>query len=410
METPKTKFDVVDLFCGAGGMSLGFALTGFHVVGALDSWKPAVETYRANLGEHATLAQIGDDAAFPPADVIVGGPPCQGFSSAGSRRKGDHRNNLVSVFARLIARHRPRAFVFENVEGFVTNDDGRFVLDLLDPVIEAGYWVHVRKVNAANYGAPQHRKRVLAIGGLGWVPSFPSPTHSAWGAPGALEYPALPRTPTLREALRGLPPASSARRGKQDDGLDHVYPSLSEIDLDRARLLGPGQRMRDLPEELWHSSYRRRAFRRVKDGIPTERRGGAPAGVRRLNFDEPCKAITGGAQNEFLHPEEHRALTIRECARVQTFADSFRFIGKRTERLQLIGNAVPPVLAFAVARQLLAGLVLATTESASLGSGRLLSFRPTTSTGMSPALDRVCRAVWRRHGDAQQGLFADAAI
>ncbi len=405
---PKTTFDVVDLFCGAGGMSLGFAFEGLHVVGALDSWKPAVETYRANLGDHATLAQIGDDTLLSPADVIIGGPPCQGFSSAGSRRKGDQRNNLVSVFARLIARHRPRAFVFENVEGFVTNDGGRFVLDLLDPVIEAGYWVHVRKVNAANYGVPQHRKRVLAIGGQGWTPTFPSPTHSAWGAPGASAYPALPLAPTLEEALRDLPPASAAKRGEQDDGLDHVYPSLGETDFNRARLLGPGQRMRDLPEELWHTSYRRRAFRRVMDGMPTERRGGAPAGVRRLNFDEPCKAITGGAQNEFLHPEEHRPLTIRECARVQTFPDSFRFIGKRSERLRLIGNAVPPLLASAVARQLLADL--AARKPVSPGPGRLLSFQPTSSIGMSPALDRVCRVVWKRYGDVHGGLFANDPV
>lgn len=220
---PNTALDVVDLFSGAGGMSLGFTLAGFHVVGAIDKWEPAVETYRANLGDHATLAHIDDDSVLPPADVIVGGPPCQGFSSAGSRRHGDQRNNLVSVFARLIARHRPLAFVFENVEGFVTIDGGRFVLDLLDPLIEAGYWVHVRKVNAANYGVPQHRKRVLAIGGLGWAPTFPSPTHSAWGAPGASAHAALPLTPTLEEALRGLPPASPMRQGEPDDGLDHVY-------------------------------------------------------------------------------------------------------------------------------------------------------------------------------------------
>jgi DNA (cytosine-5)-methyltransferase 1 len=403
-----TAFDVVDLFCGAGGLSHGFSLAGFQITQAIDCWKPAIDTYRANLGSHATLAQIDDETSLPPADVIVGGPPCQGFSSAGSRRKGDQRNNLVSVFARLVACHRPRVFVFENVEGFVTNEGGRFVLNLLDPLIEAGYFVHVRKVNAANYGVPQHRKRVLAIGGLGWAPTFPSPTHSAWGAPGALAFPSLPLTSTLGEALRGLPPAAAANEGECDDGLDNVYPLLNEADLERAKLLGPGQRMRDLPEEFWHNGYRRRAFRRVMDGTPTEQRGGPPAGVRRLNFDEPCKAITGGAQNEFLHPEEHRPLTVRECARVQSFADSFRFLGKRSERLQLIGNAVPPLLASTVARQLLVDL--AAPQPVSVGTGRLLSFQPTCSIGMSPALERVCHTVSKRHGDGQRGLFADVII
>lgn len=403
-----TAFKVVDLFCGAGGMSFGFARAGFHIVEAIDNWKPAVETYRANFDDHATLAPIDDDTLLPTTDLVVGGPPCQGFSSAGSRRKGDERNSLVSVFARLIARCRPSAFVFENVEGFVTNDDGRFVLDLLDPLIEAGYWIHLRKVNAANYGVPQHRKRFLAIGGLGWAPTFPAPTHSAWGAPGASACAGLPLTPNLGESLRGLPPPSPAKRGVADDGFDHVYPPLGDTDLERAKLLAPGQRMRDLPEELWHSSYRRRAFRRVMDGTPTERRGGAPAGMRRLSFEEPSKAITGGAQNEFLHPQEHRPLTLRECARVQTFADSFRFIGNRSERLQLIGNAVPPLLASVVARHLLTDL--AARPVMSREPGRLLSFQPTSAVGMSPALDRVCRAVWKRHGDSQRVLFVDATV
>ena len=114
--------------------------------------------------------------------VIAGGPPCQGFSSAGMRRTGDKRNTLVACFAQIVTRKRPRAFVFENVEGFLTAEGGKRVLDLLTPLVTAGYRIHLRKVNAANYGVPQHRKRVIAIGGLGWEPSFPEPTHSAHGA------------------------------------------------------------------------------------------------------------------------------------------------------------------------------------------------------------------------------------
>jgi DNA (cytosine-5)-methyltransferase 1 len=290
-------------------MSLGFVRSGFQPIFAADSWEPASATYRASIGYHVSQAPLDENVKLPDATVITGGPPCQGFSSAGARRKGDARNTLVGVFAKLIARHRPKAFVFENVEGFTTNDEGRFVFDLLDPLIEAGYQIHLRKVNAANYGVPQHRKRILAVGGLGWAPTFPMPTHSAWGAPGAIRYDGLPLTPPLLSALRGLPPATA---GEDETGLDHSYPVLNPADVERAIALGPGQRMRDLPEKMWHDSYRRRAFRRVKDGTPTERRGGAPAGVRRLHGDEPSKAITGGAQNEFLHPTENRPLTIRE--------------------------------------------------------------------------------------------------
>jgi len=409
--TAPSPFTVVDLFCGAGGMSLGFRRAGFRSVRAIDSWTSAVETYRTNLGTEIEEGAIDDDTVLPDADVIVGGPPCQGFSSAGARRKGDHRNTLVNVFARLIARARPRAFVFENVEGFITHDDGRFILDLLGPLISSGYWVHVRKVNAANYGVPQHRKRVLAIGGLGWAPAFPPPTHSAWGAPGAVAFGGLPPTPSLAEALAGLPPPVCSRR--DPDGSGHNYLPLSDSDLARARVLGPGQRMRDLPEHMWHESYRRRAYRRVMDGLPTEKRGGAPAGLRRLRADEPSKAVTGGAQGEFLHPTEDRPLTVRECARLQTFPDDFRFVARKaSDCLQLVGNAVPVRLAERVARSLMDDLRLCRTESRSpAAAGRLLSFQPTASTGQSPALNRVCRMIRERYEEEPaRGLFADAAI
>jgi DNA (cytosine-5)-methyltransferase 1 len=150
--------------------------------------------------------------------------------------------------------------------------------------------------------------------------------------------------------------------------------------------------MRDLPPELWHDSYTRRANRRVMDGTPTERRGGAPFGVRRLLPDEPCKAITGGAATEFLHPGEDRGLTIRECARIQTFPDDFVFWGTVSEQIQMIGNAVPPLLATVVGRALREGLERARPRG---GRGALLSFVPTLSSGRSPALEEVTRKVRR---------------
>jgi DNA (cytosine-5)-methyltransferase 1 len=163
--------------------------------------------------------------------------------------------------------------------------------------------------------------------------------------------------------------------------------------------------MRDLPIELWHDSYRRRAYRRVMDGTPTERRGGAPAGIRRLVLDEPCKAITGGALAEFLHPSEDRNLTLRECARIQTFPDDFCFRGTCTEQARLIGNAVPPLLASIIARTLAADLLLTKRPS---DPGRLLSFVPTLSNGMSPLLERVTktvRAAFRAEDFTQKELF-----
>ncbi|MBX9788559.1 MAG: DNA cytosine methyltransferase [Pirellulales bacterium] len=384
------ELQLVDLFCGAGGMTLGFVRAGFEAAAAYDNWECATKTYERNLGEHIQCASICEDLELPAARVIVGGPPCQGFSSAGARRSNDHRNTLVAVFARLIARHRPHAFVFENVEGFLTGGDGRFIFDLLDPLIEAGYRVHLRKVNAANFGVPQHRKRVLGIGGLGWDPTFPAPTHSAHGAPGALLGGThLPLTPSITDALCGLPAATIG-----NDGNDHAYSLLEGLDLERARRLRPGQRMRDLPEELWHESYKRRAYRRVMDGTPVEKRGGAPAGLRRLRADEPSKAITGAAINEFLHPAEDRPLTVRECARIQTFPDDFEFVGSRRDRAQQIGNAVPPHFAEVIARTLLHDL---RTRLENSNPGALLSFTPTLSSGMSPVLNEVRKKVEKRY-------------
>src|SRR5258708_5463216 len=232
-------------------------------------------------------------------------------------RTGDKRNNLVALFARTIARMRPKAFLFENVEGFLTAENGGRVVDLLGPLLDCGYRIHLRKVNAANYGVPQHRKRVIAIGGLGWNPTFPNPTHTAFGAPGALLASShLPLAPTVMESIDDLPPPHEIAPGKPHG---HWFRPLEGADLERAEAMSAGMTMRDLPETLHHPSYRRRAFRRVQDGTPSENRGGAPAGLRRLRPNEPSKAITGGARSEFLHPCEHRALTIRECARLQTF-------------------------------------------------------------------------------------------
>jgi DNA (cytosine-5)-methyltransferase 1 len=384
------ELTVVDLFCGAGGLSLGFEEAGFHVEQAIDNRRAAVLTYNENLAPVARREDLSESLNIPNATVFVGGPPCQGFSSAGVRRLGDVRNSLVARFSTIIAEHKPEAFMFENVEGFLTAHGGAFVIDLLEPLLNAGYRIHLRKVNAANFGVPQHRKRVIAIGGRGWDPSFPRPTHTAIGAPGALlASETLPLAPTVTEAFEGLPPAARKSPGYPSG---HYFNELADSDLKRAQLLLAGQTMRDLPESLRHDSYRRRAFRRVKDGTPTERRGGAPAGIRRLHPDQPSKAITSGAKSEFLHPTEDRPLTLRECARLQTFPDDHLFVGKGSEQWELIGNAVPPLLAYSFAMSLRSDLrrPLRTNKK-----GALLTFAPTLSDGCSPALKQVIQLVRR---------------
>lgn len=377
-------------FAGAGGLSLGFCKAGFEPKLAVDNDPAAIRTYAANIGNHALLTDITENIELPTASVIVGGPPCQGFSSAGLRKKGDKRNSLVGCFARIVARMRPPAFVFENVEGFLTAEKGARVIDFLGPLIDAGYLIHLRKVNVANYGVAQHRKRIIAIGGLGWESNFPKPQTSAYGAPGAyLVGYDLPPTPTVADALQDLSPASPIE-ANNSKVTDHVYRPLTGIALERVRTLKPGNTMRDLPEDLRHTSYQRRAYRRVQDGTPTEQRGGAPAGIRRLRPDHPSKAITGGARTEFVHPKEHRFLTLRECARIQTFPDNFILQGTITQKAVLIGNAIPPAFATVIGHTLAEELHTTTTKSV---EGTLLSFVPTSSKGFSPALKRTCEIV-----------------
>ena len=392
---------VVDLFCGAGGLGAGLHAAGLETIHAVDSLPAAVRTYGMNFAKPVSLQSLCWDAELPPADVIVGGPPCQGFSSAGQRRLEDSRNSLVAVFAHLVARYRPSAFVFENVEGFLTGDGGRHLLEFLDTLVRAGYCLHLRKVNAAHYGIPQHRKRVIAVGGLGWDPGFPAYTHCAVGMPGAARVGrGLPPCPTVGEALHGLPAAERRSSSKRLPS-DHSFRAPRNADLARYRALAPGETMKDLPEELWHPTFRRRAFRRVMDGTPSEHRGGPPAGLRRLRGDQPSKAITSGAATEFVHPVEPRLLTLRECARLQTFPDSFRFAGTQAERALLIGNAVPPLLGEVLGRHLKQAL-RENGESKTPAAPGLKSFVATTGTAMSPALQRSTAAVEARYLAAQR--------
>lgn len=385
---------VLDLFCGAGGMSLGFLQAGFRIIKAIDHFNPAIETYNHNIGLHGEIGDLSQSLELPYADVIIGGPPCQGFSSAGLRRLKDYRNDLIRIFAQLVSTLKPKAFVFENVEGFLTAENGDRIIELLDPIIESGYKVHLRKVNAAHFGVPQHRKRVIAIGGLGWAPSFPAYSHQAYGAPGSqLVSQNLPLAPSIMDALHSLPIADTTPPGTIQG---HFFRPLSGLELQRAMALVPGQTMRDLPESLQHESFRRRAFRRVMDGTPSHKRGGAPSGIKRLKPDEPSKAVTGGMQGEFIHPFEHRPLTIRECARLQTFPDQFVFRGNTSDQMQLIANAVPPLLAEHIAHNLLRDLEVKDRRSLT-GNGEILSFIPTLSSGVSPALKQAIERVRQRY-------------
>ena len=410
-QTSSIRPTAISLFAGAGGCSLGFQQAGFNVLFATDIDDNAVASYRHNFPETPCVAgdvrDLGPEALLERVglrpselDILLGGPPCQGFSSAGMKLGEDPRNSLVRHYVRLLEGMRPKWFIMENVEGLLTNDGGMHVRDAVEAFIQAGYAVNLEKVYAQGYGVPQRRKRVLIVGNrLGHDFIFPEAVTLFSGnifRKGEVTFSTatsdLP--PATTEAGKSLqhtgPPNNELQaylRGNAKTVTDHFSPALSEMQLERVRGLAPGQTMKDLPEHLQHASFQKRAFRRVMDGTPVERRGGAPSGLKRFFADEPSLTITSAATREFVHPKEDRLLTLRECARLQTFPDSFVFAGSAASRIQQIGNAIPPILARTVADHISENYGFELRYSGPVTAN--LRFRLTRSEGMSPALART---------------------
>lgn len=422
-----TRPVTVSLFAGAGGCSLGFKRAGYDIVYATDVDSAAVATYRRNFpGTPCDIADIRVvdwrslmtrlGLTTGGLDMLIGGPPCQGFSTAGMRFWDDPRNALLRSYVAALTELRPKWFLMENVEGLLTSKQGDYVFEALKAFVELGYAVRIEKMYAHEYGIPQRRKRVLIVGNrLGHEFDMPKAIVNATGSifrNGAV---------TLREAIEALPepsredsavlsysvPAETKLeeyfRDSACEVSDHYAPEFNGVQLERMKSLRPGGTMKDLPDELQHASFKRRAKRRVMDGTPSEKRGGAPSGLKRLFFDEPCLTITGAATRELIHPVQHRPLTIRECARVQTFPDTFAFEGSAAQRIQQIGNAIPPLLAEMLGTHLRR---YGFDRSEASETGRLLGFSLTKASAMSPALAHTrSRLLKLTHASKQPTLF-----
>lgn len=375
----------ISLFAGAGGCSLGFSQRGVEIIAAFDNDNAAVQTYNknfcGNLCRNVDLSECDFQSMrnelglrYGEIDLVIGGPPCQGFTTAGGRFWDDPRNKLIQNYVHALEQFFPRWFMMENVEGILTTRNGVYLLKSLEKMIELGYSINLEKIYAQEFGVPQRRKRVLIVGNReGKTFRFPQPKEKAHGA----IY--KKSTTTLRNAIEDL-------ERKEDLAIDHVFKSESEIQLTRIKNLQQGQSMKDLPEELQHESFKRRSKRRVCDGTPSEKRGGAPAGMKRLNYDEPCLTITSVATSEFIHPIEDRCLTIRECARIQTFPDSFGFCGTERQKLLQIGNAIPPLLA----SQMADAIYDSDSNSKGVVQPGLIYYSVTKATAKSPVLEKVC--------------------
>lgn len=384
---PEAKdYKAISLFAGAGGCSLGFSQYGINILGAYDIWDIAVNTYNTNFEGHKAhqvdlskcdFVQMRDDLGLRKGelDIIIGGPPCQGYTTAGKRGEEDPRNQLFKNYGCALAVFYPRWFMMENVEGMLTTGKGAFVVDCIKMMVQLGYTICLKKVYMQEYGIPQRRKRVIIIGNReGKKFRFPETTSPANGfrfKNGAC---------TLYDAIGDL-------EGCDKHAINHIRKKEDGIKLKRIEAIKVGGTMKDLPIELQHKSFARRANRRVSDGTPSEKRGGAPSGLKRLRYDEPSLTITSASTHEFIHPHENRMLTIRECARIQTFPDSFIFTGTDSQQEQQIGNAIPPLFANIMAKQ-----ILKCDKNVGIGLPNGLQFYDLSkSTAMSPALEQTCK-------------------
>ena len=403
----------VSLFSGCGGCSLGLTQAGFSVSLAAELDEDACQTYRANVGAASLwqtdlgtvsakdiLQRLGAGVGEIP--LMTGGPPCQGFSSAGAKDWTDPRNSLLKKYVDLVVATRPVWFLMENVEGLLTSNDGFFITEAVTRFLQAGYWVRAKKIYMEKYGVPQRRKRVIVVGNLERCAfDFPEETHDEECGDSLFrsESPLLSildaiddmGTPLDKGELSfSLPPRTAYQRGlkRSDNGpvTLHTVKKMNATTANRIRHLKQGRTMKDLPEELQHASFTRRANRRVMDGTPTEKRGGAPSGLKRLIGSDPSLTITSASPSEFVHPTEDRLLTLRECARIQSFPDDFTFEGSWSSVATQIGNAIPPAYMRLLAEHIKR---IATWKVKSSSTGKWFGIEATKSTGVSPALAKM---------------------
>jgi len=382
---------IIDLFCGTGGFSRGFEdASGFEVGFGIDVLETSVETFRLNH-PHAlglatdvrtfTPARAGDELDLAPGyvDLIVGGPPCQGFSSIRPHRSSDAddpRNSLFEEFARYVEHFRPRMFVLENVVGLATHKQGKTLALTQEAFDRVGYDTDWRILNAAHFGVPQKRERLIVIGAERGGPlSFPDPTHhsesvgrtigfrdrSRMLGAGLSSQPSLfdgPTEPipllpavTVADAIDDLPAIAGGESAAVYD-----RPARTVFQTDRRK----GLRQLALHESTRHTDRMLEIIRHSGPNISSIPGGlitsGFSSSYSRLAGDEPSVTITVNfvhpASNRCIHPTLDRALTPREGARLQSFDDDFRFAGNRAQLTKQIGNAVPPLLGKAIGTHL----------------------------------------------------------
>jgi DNA (cytosine-5)-methyltransferase 1 len=343
---------IIDLFAGAGGLTEGFREAfgdTLQPVWANDFNKDAVDTYNANFGSHCVHGDIVDllsnpTTTIPTADVVMGGPPCQGFSLLNKNREGDPRKELWRPFMEIVERSGASIFVMENVPQLLDSEEHEAIRLAAQAL---GFATTSAKLTAADYGVPQVRSRAFIIGCRFTDPStvFPPPkTHHNPRSKG-VNVEGLPSWRTVADAVADLPPPVGTEIRKTDGPLD-IHFGRSPTPLSMARY-------RAIPCEGMNRFDLQRVAPELTPGCWIRKTSGGTDLFGRLWWDRPAFTIRTEfykpEKGRYLHPEQHRPITHREAARLQTFPDTFRFCGSKIEIARQIGNAVPVGLAAAVA-------------------------------------------------------------
>lgn len=340
---------IIDLFSGVGGLSLGFEMEGFKSVVAIDFWDDAIKTYNHNRKDKVGISMdvtkfnnelLPNIIKEHKIDGIIGGPPCQGFSTArlsnATEKIGkinESRNHLYLEFYRTVDIVRPKFFLIENVRGLVSANKGAFVKDITERFGGIGYNVSYKILNASDYGVPQNRQRVFFIGLLEGVFEFPEKFDYKVSTKEAImdliqsneddiqKYSA----PSINEYQKLM------RNGKKTVK-NHEVTIHNEQTTNVISMVPNGGNIKSLPPEYWNIRKYNKAF-------------------QRMNSELPSNTIDTGHRNYF-HFEANRIPTARESARIQSFPDSFEFLGNKGSQYKQVGNAVPPLLAKVLAQKI----------------------------------------------------------
>lgn len=341
------KLNCIDLFCGCGGLSKGFLDAGYNVLVGVDNNQPALDTFslnhnggialNADLSKQETFDEIKELAGNNTIDVIIAGPPCQGFSLTGPRNFDDPRNKLYLAVIEMVRQYQPKAFIIENVPGMATLYKGEIKNEILRRFRLMNYNIDCKILCAADYGVPQTRKRLVFMGVRSDIgnPKFPkpilTPEHYITCKDAISDLPSLVDDLGAENSSYSSEPLTEYQkkmRGNCNILHNHVGTNHTQLVKDTIALVPEGGNYKDLPTGWGESRKFHEAWTRY-DG------------------NKPSKTIDTGHRNHF-HYKWNRVPTIREDARLQSFPDDFIFTGNKTQQNRQVGNAVPPLLGYAL--------------------------------------------------------------